>query len=233
MAIALVLVALAMIAGGVAAVVQGVPIMALERGWTLVISGAVVAGSGAVLGGIALSLTALGRIERELRRLREPVGRPDAVPLPASGLTASREGPAASAAAVKVAPAPRRGALTVEPVRAGEIAPEPIPAMRAGPTGMAGDRPAAAADIAAGGPAGLDPSAAAPTPNGPTADASAPDAPTVVGTYDSGGNSYVMFSDGSIAAETPNGPFRFRSLDELKAFIASGGEETESPTPAA
>jgi len=47
---------------------------------------------------------------------------------------------------------------------------------------------------------------------------------TVIGTYNSGDNRYVMFSDGSIEAETPDGVFRFNSLDELKEFIASGGE---------
>jgi hypothetical protein len=39
-----------------------------------------------------------------------------------------------------------------------------------------------------------------------------------------------MFSDGSIEAETPNGKFRFKSLDELKDFIASGGEKAASAT---
>lgn len=47
---------------------------------------------------------------------------------------------------------------------------------------------------------------------------------TVIGTYNSGDNTYVMFSDGSIEARTPGGIFHFQSLDELKAFIASGGE---------
>jgi hypothetical protein len=47
---------------------------------------------------------------------------------------------------------------------------------------------------------------------------------TVIGTYNSGDNKYVMFSDGSIEAETPQGFFRFASLDELKKFIAAGGE---------
>ena len=47
---------------------------------------------------------------------------------------------------------------------------------------------------------------------------------TVVGTYNSGDNKYVMFSDGSIEAQTPSGVFRFKSLDELKEFIAAGGE---------
>ncbi|MCB5176330.1 hypothetical protein [Microvirga lenta] len=49
-------------------------------------------------------------------------------------------------------------------------------------------------------------------------------ASTIVGTYNSGDNRYVMFSDGSIEAQTPQGVFRFNSLDELKEFIASGGE---------
>ena len=48
--------------------------------------------------------------------------------------------------------------------------------------------------------------------------------PTVVGTYSSGGNTYVMYSDGSIQAQTPTGFYRFDTLDELKAFIAAGGE---------
>ena len=39
----------------------------------------------------------------------------------------------------------------------------------------------------------------------------------------SGTRVYVMFSDGAIEAETPNGSFRFSSLDELKAFIAAEG----------
>jgi hypothetical protein len=48
--------------------------------------------------------------------------------------------------------------------------------------------------------------------------------PVAIGTYQSGGNTYVMFEDGSIEASTPNGLYRFNSLEELKAFIAAGGE---------
>jgi hypothetical protein len=58
----------------------------------------------------------------------------------------------------------------------------------------------------------------------PDAKASTEPAPAVIGTYNSGDNRYVMFSDGSIEAETPEGVFRFNSLDELKEFIAAGGE---------
>jgi hypothetical protein len=53
-------------------------------------------------------------------------------------------------------------------------------------------------------------------------------ASTIIGTYNSGDNKYVMFSDGSIEAETPQGVFHFNSLDELKEFIASGGEDGRS-----
>jgi hypothetical protein len=65
-------------------------------------------------------------------------------------------------------------------------------------------------------------------PDAPTGEVVPADSPsgevTVVGTYNSGNNHYVMYSDGSIEAETPEGKFRFESLDELKEFIASGGE---------
>lgn len=46
-----------------------------------------------------------------------------------------------------------------------------------------------------------------------------------VGSYSSGANTYVMFSDGSIEADTPRGRFTFGSLDELKSFVNAGGEE--------
>jgi hypothetical protein len=51
---------------------------------------------------------------------------------------------------------------------------------------------------------------------------------TIIGTYNSGDNKYVMFSNGSIEAQTPSGTFRFQSLEELKEFIAAGGEGNAS-----
>lgn len=47
---------------------------------------------------------------------------------------------------------------------------------------------------------------------------------TPVGRYSSEGNTYVMFDDGSIEADTPKGRYTFSSLDELKAFVDNGGE---------
>ncbi len=45
----------------------------------------------------------------------------------------------------------------------------------------------------------------------------------VLGTHSSGANRYVMFSDGSVDAEAPNGTLRFSSLSELQAALASSG----------
>ena len=71
-----------------------------------------------------------------------------------------------------------------------------------------------------------EPKAVPPAPSAPAPEPAAPipEARTVVGRYASGGNTYVMFENGSIEAETPQGRFTFASLDELKAFVDGGGE---------
>jgi hypothetical protein len=57
--------------------------------------------------------------------------------------------------------------------------------------------------------------ASAPEPIEPTESAE-------IGRYKAGDVSYIMYADGSIAAETANGTFRFSSLIELKDFIERG-----------
>ena len=77
----------------------------------------------------------------------------------------------------------------------------------------------------------LDAPASAPEPAPETAaPVPVPEEPPVperhaVGSYASGANTYVMFSDGSIEADTPRGRYTFGSLDELKSFVNAGGEE--------
>ena len=44
--------------------------------------------------------------------------------------------------------------------------------------------------------------------------------PTLVGRYSAGGASYMIFSDGTIEAETEQGAFRFASMGDFKAYIA-------------
>jgi hypothetical protein len=49
--------------------------------------------------------------------------------------------------------------------------------------------------------------------------------PTLVGRYTAGGTHYMIFSDGTIEAETEQGAFRFASMGDFKAYIA-GREAT-------
>jgi hypothetical protein len=357
MVVALFALAVAMVIGGLTAVVQGYDIVLLERGWTLVIAGSVCATGGALLAGMAVAVARLGRIRKELVQLREGADRIAAL-LPTNGafgavagfasavetpdtpeahrdedeagqpelppfmrpdrtgraeeiapgrdfdrllepeLEPEREDPrgsrlfrprslfgrrqetgaepAAETAAADL-PEPDLGApgreLTVpepameaeretpgrdiekslaarlglifgrnrdaepDPDRENEpvpgpgtlvptwdasLRPEPDPERDAlADRGLA---PYSEEDKTEGAlPAPLPPEPEAPIEESVPADGPAEEV-TVVGTYNSGNNHYVMYSDGSIEAETPEGKFRFESLDELKEFIASGGE---------
>ncbi len=82
MIVALTVLALLMLIGGLAAMVQGIPFVRLEVGWTMVIAGTVGASAGAVLLGITAAVARLGRIERALTG-GVPAARPVADPAPA------------------------------------------------------------------------------------------------------------------------------------------------------
>ena len=47
--------------------------------------------------------------------------------------------------------------------------------------------------------------------------------PTLIGRYASGGANYMIFSDGSIEAETDEGAFKFASMGEFKRFLLDRG----------
>ncbi len=306
MVLALYGLAAAMVAGGAWAIVQGLDYVVLERGWTMVIAGSVVATGGLLLVGIARAVAALQRIEGELRRGAERLARsslPDAPPprpnlanlgaalpdLPSlspapalgagaasvGGLGVGGLGAAAVASALGQgeaaasppppvvepptrisplladAPVPRR----TDPEEAPRPEPEPSPSDESEPAILrgtrAGDEPpeeesrfavhfdepqvATPEEPARDEPARTELRSTivdAPEPDErPDASASndepaetEPEELTVLGTYSSGGNTYVMYSDGSIQADTPSGRFTFASLEELKEFIAAGGE---------
>ena len=204
MVIALYLIALAMIGSGAASIAYGYGIILTERGWTMVIAGAVVLSGGLLLLGIAVVAGRIRRIERELAGFRNRVTRlgPGVPPRsfePEPAPAAEIPGPSASRPEATSAPSVGQEEQAV--LKAADVIPEPGPPEP--PRGFA--------------------------PGGPKP--SEPPAPTVIGTYNSGGNAYVMFSDGSIEADTPGGHYRFKSLDELKDFIASGGEEGQARAP--
>jgi len=269
MVVALYGISAAMIVGGVAALVQGYGIILVERGWTLVISGTVAAASGAVLLGIAVAVSRLGKVQAELVKLRERLGRLDVnlaasdsvldpVVAVSSGLLGGGAFPPAMEEATpalrldddegaKREPAEspsieRADAETATGTETKDQTGEIRTATVEDTTGLFGPEPREKpVEVDREEPTELAPSETSAEPEEPqptgaetseepraaeTDVAPAPTAsvePTIIGSYDSGGNRYVMFSDGSIEAETPEGVYRFNSLDELKEFIASGG----------
>ena len=46
-------------------------------------------------------------------------------------------------------------------------------------------------------------------------------APTLVGRFSAGGANYMIFSDGSIEAKTENGAYKFASMSDFRAYLAS------------
>jgi hypothetical protein len=223
------LLALAMIASGATAIYSGGLIIAVERGWAMVIAGSVCASSGAILLGIAVAASRLKRIRQGVDALNQSFAR----------ITSASHDPGPSESSrveqVPVEPVPQTGPAgpmapelrpTIDPAPtapspaalpsgpAAPRVPSPVPVMEPAP-----EQPASVPEPAIPPPA---PPPAAP----PAADSSPPEpAPPVerevVGRYAAGENSYVMFSDGSIEAATPAGQYRFASLDELKTFVAA------------
>jgi hypothetical protein len=209
----------------------------MERGWTMVISGSVMAAGGALLAGIATAVARLQMLEGEFARLSDRLGPSEAPAFslpPDMGLETV---PSAERRVPPLAPVPDLGEH-----KDLDIAPEPILASPPAERPRAEAPPAIEADandelFDLRGPE-PSPSERKEEPAPAEADEAAPaeadeegSPPTVVGTYNSGGNFYIMYSDGSIEAETPAGKFRFGSLDELKDFIAAGGDRPKAAAP--
>jgi hypothetical protein len=234
MVVVLYAVASAMVLGGAAAAIHGYGIIMVERGWTLVIAGAVLASGGAVLAGVAQLGSRVAAIQRDTARLWERFARLDPSALPASPtvspapLSLAPRGPVDMAdAPVDPAPEPGMAEPTAAPATVQPASGRTRPKVAAAPEPLMSDVPLRGT---------TEPGDAPEERPAPTAEGSRNDGPvepsgkpTIVGTYDAGGNHDVMFSDGSIEADTPNGVFRFASLDELKDFIASGGESGAAP----
>jgi hypothetical protein len=237
MVLALYVLAGLMVAGGLTAIYSGSDIIVMERGWTMVIAGSVFTACGALLAGVATAVARLQDLEGEFSRLSDRLQPPQAPSFaPSSDMVAERASPAERTGTPPLVAVPE-----IKEHRSLDIVPEPI--LSAPPAPPAPPAPEAAAAGPMPAPEGSG-GAEAPTPvadldeaifaREPAPQAAPPEAatksspPTIVGTYNSGGNFYVMYSDGSIEAETPAGKFRFDSLDELKEFIAAGGDKAKA-----
>jgi hypothetical protein len=236
MVLGLYVVAGVMVAGGLLAIYSGSDIIVMERGWTMVISGSVMAASGALLAGIATAVARLQMLEDEFTRLADRLTRPES-PNFALPPDLSPEPPLDRPGA----PPPPPAVPGLAELKDLDIAPEPIvsPAPpqrpRTEPPPVLTDEGDELFELAAPPTAAREAATAAPSEPAPGADSQeseAEGAATVVGTYNSGGNFYIMYSDGSIEAETPAGKFRFTSLEELKEFIAAGGDKAKTAAPA-
>jgi hypothetical protein len=229
MVLALYVLAGVMAAGGLTSIYSGSDIIVMERGWTMVIAGSVFTACGALLAGIATAVARLQDLEGEFARLSDRLGRPQAPSFAPADTAPER----ASMGDRPSAP-PRVAVPEIKEHR--DIVPEPILSAPSAPEAAAGPLPAKEGSGARE-PAIVSDLDASLFEREPAPEASPPEAaeapvPTIVGTYNSGGNFYVMYSDGSIEAETPAGKFRFDSLDELKEFIAAGGDKAKATSQA-
>jgi hypothetical protein len=242
MVLGLYVVAGVMVAGGLLAIYSGSDIIVMERGWTMVISGSVMAASGALLAGIATAVARLQMLEDEFTRLADRLTRPEGTSFslqpdfsPAPPLDRSSAPPPPAGPGLAELKDPD---IAAEP----SVSPAPPQRPRTEPPPVLTDEGDELFELAAPPAAAREPSTAASTEPAPGAQETEPapgaqeteaeGAATVVGTYNSGGNFYIMYSDGSIEAETPAGKFRFTSLEELKEFIAAGGDKAKTATPA-
>ena len=233
MVLGLYVVAGVMVAGGLLAIYSGSDIIVMERGWTMVISGSVMAASGALLAGIATAVARLQMLEDEFTRLADRLTRPEGTSFslqpdfsPAPPLDRSSAPPPPAGPGLAELKDPD---IAAEP----SVSPAPPQRPRTEPPPVLTDEGDELFELAAPPAAAREPGTAASTEPAPGAqETEAEGAATVVGTYNSGGNFYIMYSDGSIEAETPAGKFRFTSLEELKEFIAAGGDKAKTATPA-
>ncbi len=230
MILALYVVAGVMVGGGLLSIYFGSDIIVMERGWTMVIAGSVFTACGALLAGITTAVARLQNLESEFAHLSDRLGRAQAPSFASSAdMVAERASSGERSSVPPLVTVPE-----VKEHRDLDITPEPILSAPPAPEAAAGPLPAQKSSEKQEPPAvvpDLEESIfeREPAPEAAPAEAAEkPTPPTIVGTYNSGGNFYVMYSDGSIEAETPAGKFRFDSLDELKEFIAAGGDKAKA-----
>ena len=227
MVLALYVLAGVMTAGGLAAIYSGSDIIVMERGWTMVIAGSVMAASGAILAGVTTAVARLQVLEGQFARLSDRLARPEAPSFsPSPDLAPEVVRPGERLGAPPVVTFPDLGQhkdldITPEPVL-NAPPPEPAESLSEDIFAPVGEPSAIATEP------DMPEAAPASAPDSAPVEAAEPQTPTIVGTYNSGGNFYIMYSDGSIEAETPAGKFRFNSLDELKEFIAAGGDKAKA-----
>ncbi len=185
----------ALAVGGVVAMASGWDIIQVERGWSLFIGGAAALAGGAVV-------IALGQVVFLL----------DEILMATQPRRTAEKSPAPSASAVKPQPKePEQRSKQPPP----QTSPAPTPTLAQTPPAQ--QAPLAVAPAAPPAPSATEPEREA---EAPAADEPSVAEPREVDRYESGGITYVMFSDGAVEVRTLNGAQRFASLAELRAQAA-------------
>jgi hypothetical protein len=248
-------VAVLLVLGGAAAALYGADTIRNESGAAWLQAGAVWAASGFVLMALAAILAELRRIRRGLSDMALEVqdlptaatAPPPPPPFGAPAAVAAGAGVALAGAAVAAAMAAQPDAPATDTVPAGardDVSdpgdlfnrfagaglPAPPPGLPVPSVGV----PAPEEPVEIDEPIDLDdPELANPDPDlfaDLEAAAGTDSTPHLVRTYASGGNTYLMYSDGSIEAEMDDGRYRFPSMAALRHFVETGeGGERIAP----
>jgi len=211
---------------GAAWVWQGLGIVQVERGWSGVISGAVLLGAGAII-------LALAAVLREIELLRESFAAAGLAQGLGQGLAHSpQQVPVSIPAAPPASSAPARAGVSLPRAAAPDLGFEPAAAREPGGAqiGGADHWKAILARTSPGRAAPAAPEAAQTSPPAQeaarestqeSAEDSAQEAREgrLARHYESQGVRYSLFDDGTIEAETDNGRYSFASLDELRVFL--------------
>lgn len=212
---------LVLLTGGLAAMAQGWSVIQVERGWSMFLAGASALAGGAVVVALGQVLARLDALTAATRmRSAEPPA--DASPRLASAATNLQERPA------KPSPQPAADADAAKEFSAPQPSPrqEPKPVPATGPETprkaplrksyltFKTETPRASEPVD---PAGKE------TGAGPSdAQERSLREPKEVDRYESGGVTYVMFSNGEVEVRTLEGAQRYPSLEELRAQAAQG-----------
>ncbi len=185
--------------GGATAMLQGWDIVQIERGWSSFIGGATALSGGAVV--IALA-EVVARLDR-LLAVSAPVASASANPSPERA----------------PAPAPPPESMPAPPLPSAMPDPAPDSAGAAPEPPIASAAPLRPTRVEAPGlKARLRPLAASAPPPPPSP---LTEEPREIERYQSGGLTYVMFSDGSVELRSEAGAQRFSSIDELRTVLAT------------
>jgi hypothetical protein len=207
MAILIFVLGLLLVTAGAGGLISSYDLLPTEIGLLYAACGTVALSAGVV----TLAVGALIRRVDVLAATARAAQNRDSRPIsPATSEPAFVDAPAAREPTFAEAPAIREPAFTKAPTMM-------EPAFAEGP---------AAAEVAPDAHAASEPVGADHVSHSPTtaaierAPSEAGAAPTLVGRFSAGGANYMIFSDGSIEAETEGGAYKFASMNDFKAYLA-------------